>query len=101
GVEVRPRNDSMDPRGGRNGKVKLAWREGVVYGLLGASSPSQIQCQRVLWIVDRSGLRHVAGRVADREKAGAATGLGFVGVDRHAVVTAAAGMGDVIGAATQ
>src|SRR5918993_3432200 len=39
--------------------------------------------------------------MADREEAGAAAGFGLVGVDRHAVVVAAAGVGHVIAAATE
>src|SRR5215211_842679 len=39
--------------------------------------------------------------MADREEARAAAGLGLVGVDRHAVVAAATGVGDVIAAAAE
>ena len=55
----------------------------------------------MLRIVERPRLRRSPGGVADREEAGEAAGLGLVGVDRQAVVAAAAGMGDVVGAAAE
>ena len=50
-------------------------------------------------IVERPGLGHRAGGVADREEPHAAAGFRLVGVDRHLVVIAPARMGHVIGAA--
>ncbi len=46
-------------------------------------------------------LRHRAGRVAEREEPRPPPRLGLVGVDREALVVAAAGMGDVMGQAAQ
>src|SRR5262245_42137910 len=53
----------------------------------------------MLRIGDGPWLGRGSAGMADREEAGAAAGLCLVGVDRHAVVVAAAGMGHVIGAA--
>ena len=63
------------------------------------TSPAQIQGQRVLRIVDPPRFGGQSAGMADLEEPGPAAGLGLVGVDGHAVVAAAAGMGDVIGAA--
>ena len=51
-------------------------------------------------IVQRPWLGRGTAGVTDREETCTPTGFGLVGIDRHAVVVAAAGMGDVVCAAT-